>query len=230
MPISKNRLHDLVSKKALGRGWRHPVMLGLMDREIFKLLENNKDFLYVDHSYFNRGWNKENFRLTRRWVHLTEVKPRNDDRLKKFEVAIHPWRKKGNKIVVIPPTDFQKPLGCYHWTENTEKRLKEITDRPIVVKYEKGGFKHFIDDAWAVVTWASVAGVEAALLGVPVFSTDKCPSFPVSSGPIENIETPIYPENRHEWACSLAYASWHISEMGKIDFQDYDYSIRNDVS
>jgi len=150
--------------------------------------------------------------------------------MKMFGVKIEPWRKTGSKIVVIPPTEFQKQLGCYHWTEETENRLREITDRPVVVKHEKGNFAEFISDAWAVVTWASVAGIEAAFLGVPVFSTDKCPSYPVNAGPLEKIETPQYPENRHELACSLAYASWNLSEIKKIAYKDYDYSLRNDLS
>lgn len=227
--ISKQELHKRVEKVACNNGWKGPVLLGLIDNKIEKLVDNKEDFLYVDHSYFMRGWDRENFRLTRGWIHQTSIHPRPDDRMKKFGVKIEPWRKTGEKIVIIPPTEFQKKLGCYHWTENTEKRLKEITDRPVVVKYEKGGFAEFVKDAWAVVTWTSVAGIEAAFLGIPVFSTDRCPSYPVNSGPLEKIETPEYPDGRYELACSLAYASWNLSEIKNIAYRDYDYSLRNDL-
>ena len=220
----------MVADAANHNGWKAPVLLGLRENNIIKMIERVDDFLYVDHSYFMRGWNRENFRITRGWCHMTKVVKRPDDRMKKFDVQIEPWRKTGSKVVVIPPTEWQWPLGCYHWTENTASMLKQITDRPIVVKNDKGNLRDFLNDAWAVVTWASVAGVEAALMGIPVFASDRCPSFPVSAGPLENIETPHYAENRHEWACSLAYASWNSSELGKIQYKDYDYQVRDNVS
>lgn len=227
---SKVGLHSRVARCASENGWSGPVVFGLDNSEISRFVRDGSDFLYWDHSYFRRGWDKENFRLTRRWVHLTEIKPRPDDRMKKFGVTIEPWRRRGEKVVVIPPTDFQRRLGCYHWTDKTVERLASITDRPVVVKKEKGRLMEFLEDAWAVVTWGSVAGVEAALMGVPVFAEPTCPAYPVSAGPLEQIETPEYSERRHEWACSLAYASWNINELGKMRFKDYDYSLRDNLS
>jgi hypothetical protein len=225
-------IRDEVERHAKQRGWKAPVVLGLMGGKGGRPSQyRGSDYLYVDHSYFKRGWEHGHFRLTRGWVHQTAIRQRPDDRMKKFGVKVEPWRKTGHRIVVIPPTPHQAAeLKCDNWTTRTEKRLKEVTERPVVVKWEKGGLREFLADAWAVVTWGSVAGVEAALMGVPVFADQTCPAFPVSAGTLEQIETPTYAENRHEWACSLAYASWHTSEFKQIEFNDYDYSIRNDLS
>jgi hypothetical protein len=65
-------------------------------------------------------------------------------------------------------------------------------------------------------------------MGVPVFVGERDPALPVSSGPLEKIESPEFPE-RHEWACSLAYASWNSQEIGQVDWIDYDYSLRDDL-
>ena len=70
--------------------------------------------------------------------------------------------------------------------------------------------------------------MEAALMGVPVFSTNLCCSWPVNAGSLEAIETPGYPE-RHGWASSLAYATWHADELSRIEFRDYQYSLREEV-
>lgn len=224
--LGKEAIRSEVERKARQRGWKHPVILGLMGHT---KPTPGTDYLYVDHSYFKRGWAHGHFRLTRNWVHLTSVKPRPDDRLKKFGVQIEPWRKTGTRVVIIPPTEFQKSaLKTGDWEKEAEARLKTVTDRPIVIKWEKGALREFLADAWAVVTWGSVAGVEAALMGVPVFAEPTSPAYPVSAGTWEKIESPEYPE-RHEWACSLAYASWHISEFGKIEYADYDYQIRHDL-
>lgn len=228
--IRKLGIRDEVERHAKRRGWRLPVILGLMGGKYGKPLEHD-DYLYVDHAYFKRGWEHGHFRLTRGWVHQTEIVSRPDDRMRKFGVKIEPWRKSGEQVVIIPPTVHQRAtLGCDGWAERTEKRLREITDRPIAIKWEKGGLREFLAGAWAVVTWGSVAGVEAALMGVPVFAESTCPAYPVSAGPLERIETPQYAENRHEWACSLAYASWHTSEFGLIEYRDYDYQVRHDLS
>jgi hypothetical protein len=229
-PMGKTTIRDEVERHAKRRGWNHSVVLGLTGHKIEMV--KGKDYLYVDHSYFKRGWEHGHFRLTRNWVHQTVIKPRPDDRMKKFGVQLEPWRKTGERVVIIPPTEFQQAaFKCGGWTENTEKRLAEITDRPVAVKWEKYGkpLPAFLADAWAVVTWGSVAGVEAALMGIPVFAEPTCPAYPVSAGDLEQIETPSYAENRHEWACSLAYASWHTSEFSRIEYADYDYQIRHDL-
>ena len=64
-------------------------------------------------------------------------------------------------------------------------------------------------------------------MGVPVFSTPHCCSWPINAGPLEKIETPERPD-RHAWACSLAYASWHADELERIDFRNYQYSMREE--
>ncbi len=223
--VGKGELRRRLESAARGQGYQGPVILGLTGGEAKK--HRGSDFLYIDHSYFRRGWEWGMFRLTRGWCHLTTVKKRPDDRLKLLKVQIEPWRKTGRRIVVIPPSVFQAQFVT-HWTQETLARLAALTDRPVFVKEQKGGLRECLSDAWAVVSWASVAGVEAALMGVPVFPTELCPSYPVRSGPLERIETPEHPE-RHEWACSLAYASWHVSEIKQINLGDYDYSRRDDL-
>lgn len=202
-------------------------VFGIYDDTARVLMEGGHDFIYFDHSYFKRGWHNGNFRAVRGDVHLTKLLNRPDDRLKRWGVQIEPWRKTGSEIVVIPPSERQQAIyNNSTWLMDTLERLSHITDRPVTTKHGKfSSLREFCANAWAVVTYASVAGVEAAFMGIPVFPTERCPSRPVSAGPLEAIETPEYSEARHALACSLSYASWNAEEMRNVKWVDYQYEI-----
>lgn len=217
--------------QAKARGIKHPnnVACGLTNGIAKKFVQESADFVYLDHGYFQRGWSKGHFRALRSEFHLTKIVERPDDRLKKFEVQIEPWRKTGRKIVVIPPSTWYINIWpeLSSWTGQVVHELGTLTDRPVVVKDEKGGLRAFLEDAWALVSCMSVAGMEAALMGIPVFSTPRCCSWPISD-PLTKIESPTYPE-RYGWASSLAYATWHVDEIDTINWLEYDYTFCNDL-
>lgn len=229
MPPNKRAIQDYIGLEARRQGFSGEVFCGLRGNDLKRHVEEGLDFIYLDHSYFKRGWSQQHFRACRRWIHQTGVVKRPDDRLKKFDVKIQPWRKTGNKVCVIPNTEWQQRIfGAEDWVKKTVMRLKEVTGRPVEVRWKDhpAPFVEYLQDVWAVVTWGSVAGVEAALHGIHVFAEPTCPAHPVSSGPLEKIDTPEYAENRHEWACSLAYSSWHWDEVGRVDWKDYHYSMK----
>lgn len=207
-----------------------PVICGLVDRRNISLKRSGDDFLYCDHAYFQRGWDRYNFRLIRKGHHLNRVLDR-PDRLKRWGVEIEPWRKGGRSVVVIPPSQYYLDLyGLRDWLRVTLEELGRYTDRPIHVKHTKGRLRECLleeRDAWAVVCAMSVAGAEAALMGVPVFSSSTCCSWPVNAGDLSKIETPERPE-RYEWANSLAWATWNADELEKIDFRDYQYGLKEE--
>jgi len=224
--VNRKELPDFCRKVSKKQGGGMPEgIFGIKFPAAKEAIAAGRDFVYFDHSYFNRGWHTGNFRAIRNGLHLTELIDRPSDRLKKFNVVIEPWRKSGREIVIIPPSDTQTSVyECHDWLINTESKLSQITDRPVTCKSTKNtSLRDFLSDAWAVVTYASVAGVEAALMGVPVFSTEKCPSWPINSGKLDDIETPEYPDFREQWASGLCYASWNWSEIESVKWGDYRY-------
>lgn len=228
-----NWIMQEIAKQAKARGIRHHtnVVTGLMGLQPAQWTAEGRDWYYIDHSYFKRGWHNGHIRVIRNGCHLNLCKPRPDDRMKKFDVVIEPWRMvRGSKIVVIPTYDGHHRIypGMQDWVRDTVLRLKELTSRPVVIKQGKGGLREFLEDAWAIVTNMSVAGMEAALMGVPVFAAERCCAAPVSAGPLEKIESPEFPE-RHDWVTGLTYASWHVSELEKVNWIDYDYALRDDL-
>lgn len=223
---TKGQLPGWIATAAKKQGHLPPdIILGINDDKARDAMDAGRDFIFLDHAYFRRGWERGNFRAVRSEVHLTRILPRPADRLEKYGVTIEPWRRTGTEIIVIPPSERQQAVyRCAGWTDRMLQQLDAITERPVRVKWGKfSSLREWLADAWAVVTYASVAGVEATLMGVPVFGTPRCPSWPVCAGPIERIETPDYSEARHEWACSLAYASWHMDELNEVQWKDYQY-------
>jgi hypothetical protein len=67
-------------------------------------------------------------------------------------------------------------------------------------------------------------------MGYPVFSGPICPTLPISAGPLENIESPVYSDNREAWLRSLSYAQYTMEELHKMKLEEYDYSRCNDRS
>ena len=202
-----------------------PVVVGLLDGNAANT--RGKDHLYADHSYFNRGWENNVFRIIRRGIHLTRVISHKVDRLKtRFGIEIQPYRKDGKHILVLAPGEtIAKFYGKENIAEEMAAECRKYTDRPVIVRKKcfKANYPKFMEhlrDAWAVVSPFSVGGVEAAIAGYPVFSTQLCPSWPINAGPLENLDKPEFPE-RYEWANSLAWSSWHLKELGSIDYREY---------
>jgi hypothetical protein len=228
----KNQLSDWIAQYQAMDGGGLETLVGIADTRVRDRIAAGKEFIYGDHAYFDRGWDKNHFRLIRNDAHLTYVVPRPDDRLKRWNVQIEPWRKNGRSIVVIVPGFHQEVLyDIKDWQRKTIEDLHRFTDRPIITKVSKGRLREMLleeRDAFALVCYASVAGMEAALMGIPVFSSPRCCSWPVNAGSLKNIDQPEYPD-RHAWACSLAYASWSAEELESIDFRDYRYSVKESI-
>lgn len=201
------------------------VFAGLTDPELKRYVLEGLDFLYLDNAYFKRGSRSTNFRLIRRGFHLTRLLERPTDRFEKWNVSVAPWRKSGLDVVVIPPSRYHVDIfGADAWLDQTLATLKQVTERPVRVKRDKNlPLAEYLRESWAVVTYGSAAGVEAARMGVPVFAGPICPSLPISAGSVEQIETPEYKE-RGPWLASLTYANWALPELDRLNLKDYCYS------
>lgn len=194
---------------------------------------DSRDFYYVDTGYFGNqvsslnpnGW-KIWHRIVLNNVQHTGMHFFPDDRLAQTGISIKPWKKTGRTIVIAAPDE--KPCKCYgidldQWVTSTVDKIKQYSDRPIVVRHRtksrhsrviSNTFADAIEDAFAVVTYNSAAGIEAVLQGIPVFTLAPVhAASAVASQDLTKIETPFYPEFVREWACYLAYCQFHVSEL-----------------
>lgn len=167
-------------------------------------------FVFMDHAYFERGYDKGNFRILLNCIHQTEV---IHDLPYDRAPQIHDWRQ-GGKVYVIP---VAPNCAIWHdagsWTSETVAELRKHTDREIVVKPKNGPpLLDFLRTAWAVVSHSSVAAVEAAQHGVPVFGPKTSPAHGVGLEDLAKIETPARP-TRRDWLKTLSYSQFTLSEI-----------------
>jgi len=151
------------------------------------------------------------------------------------------WRTTGNHILICLQRNGGWSMGgldVMQWCNQTIRKIRQHTDRPIVVRAHPGDKKakqylklnyptgvyistkptiqeDFIN-CWAAVTYNSSPGVAAAIEGIPVFVTDPNPqisqAYTVANTDLVNIENPAMPE-RQKWIEQLAMSHFSFNDL-----------------
>jgi hypothetical protein len=206
-----------------------PVVLrGILNGVIRRCLANSRTFYYIDTGYFGNTRFKNWHRIVKNNLQHSELVNRPADRFEKFNKKFQPWNKTGKTVVVAAPDE--KPCKFYgidleQWISTTVDTIKKHTDRPVVVRrrakhridrIKKDTLESALTDAWALVTYNSVAATESVFLGIPAFTLAPVNAAdPVACHDLSKIETPFYPDRDllHAWACHLAYGQFHVDEL-----------------
>lgn len=190
------------------------------EQKIIHCMREKLPFFHMDHAYFKRGYEHGNFRVNFGHFHQTRTLDLPEDRSGLARKRLEEW-KQGRDVVVIVPSERicmilsalqGRFVGPKDWCRATEEELKKHTDRPIVRKEKGGSILDVLRNAHAVVSLSSVAEVEAAVRGIPVFTSWDSPACQVSEKDLSKIETPIYPE-REGWLRTLSYSQFTLEEM-----------------
>ena len=185
---------------------------GFESEDVFRW--KDRRYIFCDHAYFDRGYDKMNFRVIYSAPHQLKVRhDLPDDRMRRFCPFPRDW-KQGSKVVVIPPPPMlARFYGAESWTAETVEALRKHTDREIVVKEKASGpLEGVLHEAWAVVSHSSVAAVEAAYRGVPVFGPETSPAYGVGLSDLSMIEAPDFPD-REDWLRTLSYSQFSLDEI-----------------
>lgn len=136
------------------------------------------------------------------------------------------WRQPGSKILVVVPSE--KPFQFYGedreaWIDQVRTTLTQHTDREIVwrEKATRGErtnntiYDALDDDIWALVTYNSIATVEAVSSGIPAFGLAPTAADPVCSQDLTQIENPYRPNESlvQAWLHSIAYSQFTLDEI-----------------
>ena len=211
------------------------VLRGIMKHKIIKRCwEDKRTFYYMDSGYLGNKMSSQN---PQGWKFYHRVVPNNlqhsaiisrpSDRWDKLNIKLKNKNTQGKNIVVVMPDD--KPCTFYDvdrdtWIESTINTIKQNTDRPIVIR-DRTASRRFrvaasldemLEDAFATVTFNSIAATESVIAGVPAFTLAPCnAASPVSNTDLKNIDNPWWPEDdqRYQWACHLAYGQFHVREL-----------------
>lgn len=215
----------------------HPIVLrGILKHKIMhRCWQDQRRFWYMDSGYMGNRPGPENPHGWKVWHRVVandlqhgDIVPRPDDRLRRLNWTM-PRRRYGRQIIVAVPDE--KPCRFYgidrdQWVDQTVSTLNQLTNRPITVRQrhpDRSMRVHqdpldqvLVNDVHALVTFNSVAAIEAIQAGVPAFVL--APSHaarPVAASGLDTIENPHWPDNDliYQWACHLAYGQVHVSEL-----------------
>lgn len=197
--------------------------------------EKGKDYYYIDTGYFgNFGKAKTYHRITKNAMqYLGPVIDRPDDRFQTTGTKLRSFtsekkRYKGSRILLCPPSE--KAMRCgwgldlQQWLTETIDTIKQHTDREIVVR-EKGSrtdrqITNTIEDAldddiYCMVTYNSIAAVEALMYAKPVFALGPNAAHHFAKNDLSEIENPLIPDDEEvrKFFCHLAYCQFTKAEM-----------------
>lgn len=201
-------------------------------------LAQGRDFYFIETGYLG-NYRCENNTTGRKIYHRIQKNAMQqncimdvpDDRWREL-CAFNPsltyqgWRKPGNKILLIMSTD--KPFEYYGhtrqaWIDSTIATLRQHTDREIVIREKAGRGERTNDtiydaldqDIYAVVTYNSIAAVEAIQYGIPAFSCAPTAASAVSTSDLTRIENPVKPSEDviQKWLNSIAYGQFSLTEI-----------------
>ncbi len=155
-------------------------------------------WFYVDHGYVGRGHTHGYYRVTYKLHQKTWVEDRPSDRWDALNTKLNAWHS-GSDVVIVPPAPMVRALfGPIIMPETGVESVKN--GKPVLEKFP---------NAKVVVTWNSIAAVEAVIGGVPCVVHGISAAKPMASPSVDDLRTP----DRAMWANSLAYGQFLISEM-----------------
>ena len=197
--------------------------------------QQQRDFYYIDTGYLGNVElsSKRWFRVVKNNVQHT--KPNYNMPEKRFNklvtqsnyIKFDKWKKEGKNILIVTPSD--KPCKFYsldksEWLNNTIQKLKEHTDRQIIIREKdtkENRLKDTIynqidrDNIFAVVTFNSIAAIEALCYGIPVFTSAPTAADNLCLKDLDKIENPLYEDitKVEKWQHWLAYCQYSFLEM-----------------
>jgi hypothetical protein len=217
-----------------------PVLLrGISSGKIAKHVRSKGDDYYFIETGYLGNYRCPNNRTGRKIYHrivkndmqhktIMDVPSDRWDSLVNFNPTLQycGWRKPGSKILLVLSTE--KPFQYYgenqdEWLKTVISTLKQHTDREIVIR-EKASrgertndtiYDALNDDVYALVTYNSIAAIEAIQFGIPAFALAPTAADPVGNKDLTQIENPNKPSEEiiQKWLHSIAYSQFSLDEI-----------------
>lgn len=215
------------------------IFRGMTQRKVVAACQRqSRDYYYIDTGYIgNLGKHKRWHRIVKNGMQHSEPNynlpsDRFDSMLGEItynHVKFDGWKPEGSAILVVTPSD--KPCNFYGvnrdtWVSETIQTLREHTDREIIVRDKadrrservRAGsiYNQFIeDDVYAVVTYNSIAAIEAIGYGIPAFALAPTIAAPLCLDDLSKIESPLYEDvsKVEKWQHWMAYCQYAPYEM-----------------
>ena len=177
-------------------------------RAINTCIERGLTWYNIDTGYLGNGHLKHYHRISKgAYQNIEPILDRPSDRLDKIKYKINKRKKRGSRILVCPPS--QKVMSIYgltvdDWLTATTTEIKKHSNREIVVRVKDQNRKSriandpiqvaFDDDVFCVVTYNSIAALEAVMHGLPAFTLGPNAAEPLCNTNLADLERPYFPD------------------------------------
>lgn len=228
--IKTKKLHDATGL----------VFAGMLRGNYYLLrtaLDNNIPYYYVDHAYRGNGYNSPfRMRITKNGFCQNQILPdvdsqRFNNHFPLAEFKDYNFKEKKNIVVLPPSNTVARVFGDTNWESVITKKIREHTDRPIVVRRKNGPildsemllqkdkekyyYEHTLeqalDEAYCVVAYNSAVALDALQKGIPVLCERFCPAYPLSHE-ISEIEN-LTEKDRRPLFESLMWGQYKMKEV-----------------
>lgn len=194
-------------------------------------MKTGREFYYIDSGYMGNETTKSKIyhRITKNGLQNTgPIFPRSRKRLMPLKYSYSPFKMKGEKILLVPPSDkvmkFWGQETPNQWVAKVSKELKQYTDRPIEIRLkpkrnERIADKNILfalrDNVYCVVTYNSIAATEALLNGIPAITLGNNAASVLCNDKLSDINNLyVYEEEQMlQYAAHLSYCQFTRREM-----------------
>lgn len=191
-------------------------------------LQTARLFYAIDTGYFGNGKAKILHRVTKNALqYLGPIIDREPERARSFGYKFKRFTP-GKKILLVPPSNkvmemFGQP-SPEQWVEQVIQQLKPHTDRPVEVRLKplrservstKTMDAALADNVHCLITYNSIAAVEALMAGKPAIVLGQNAASVVAETDLTKVERPNIP-NRDEmdaYMAHLAYCQFTVHEL-----------------
>ena len=190
--------------------------------------KTGRTFYAIDTGYYGNGKTKNVHRVTKNALqYLGPIQERPMERARKFGYKFKRFTP-GRKILLVPPSlkvmDLYGQPGPAEWVENVKAELRQYTDRPIEVRLKptrtervttKSIQEALQDDVHCIITYNSIAAVEALMEGKPAIVLGQNAASVVAETELKNVQNPKSPgrDLMNAYMASLAYQQFTVDEL-----------------
>ena len=190
--------------------------------------KTGRTFYAVDTGYFGNTKTKWIHRVSKNNLqHIGPIIDRPNDRAKQFGYKYKKFTP-GSKILICPPSlkvmDMFKQPTPEEWVKEVVKRIKMHTDRPIEIRLKPNRTERVTnktiqqalsEDVHCLVTFNSIASIEALMEGKPALVLGPNAAEAVCETKIEKIDYPKIPtkDEMNAFMSHIAYCQFTIPEM-----------------
>jgi lipopolysaccharide biosynthesis glycosyltransferase len=197
-------------------------------KAIEKCKQSGRTFYTLDTGYFGNFKNKWLHRVTKNNMQFMDgIIERPMDRAK-----AHGYRYRkhslGKKILICPPSDkamrlFGQPMP-EEWVKQVVAELKKYTSRPIEIRLKPNRTERvtdktiqaaLADDVHCLVTYNSIAAVEALMEGKPAIVLGPNAAQSICETKLQNVDNPKMPDRdtTDAFFAHLAYCQFDVHEL-----------------